>query len=99
MKENGKKTAQIIAMNEARSTPGYQKAALITGIGGQDGAYLAQLLLGKGYKVFGTSRDAGVSRFDSLKRLGVEAQVSLLSMAPNDFKSTLTAISKAAWAS
>ena len=95
MKENGKKTAQIIAMNEARSTPGYQKSALITGIGGQDGAYLAQLLLGKGYKVFGTSRDAGVSRFDSLKRLGVEAQVSLLSMAPNDFKSTLTAISKA----
>lgn len=71
------------------------KTALITGIGGQDGAYLAQLLVGKGYKVFGTSRDAGVSRFDSLARLGVAGQVSLLSMAPNDFKSTLTAISKA----
>lgn len=71
------------------------KVALITGIGGQDGAYLAQLLLSKCYKVFGTSRDAGVSRFDSLTRLGIAGQVSLLSMAPNDFKSTLTAISKA----
>ena len=69
--------------------------ALITGIGGQDGAYLAQLLLNKGYQVFGTSRDAGVSRSDSLVRLGVFGQVNLLSMAPHDFKSTLTAISKA----
>ena len=72
-----------------------EKTALITGIGGQDGAYLAQFLVSKGYKVFGTSRDAGVSRFDSLAQLGVAGQVSLLSMAPNDFKSTLTAISKA----
>lgn len=71
------------------------KTALITGIGGQDGAYLAQLLVSKGYQVFGTSRDAGVSRFDSLSRLGINGQVNLLSMAPHDFKSTLTAISKA----
>jgi GDPmannose 4,6-dehydratase len=71
------------------------RTALITGIGGQDGAYLARLLVSKGYQVFGTSRDAGVSRFDSLAQLGVLGQVKLLSMAPNDFKSTLTAISKA----
>jgi GDPmannose 4,6-dehydratase len=71
------------------------KTALITGVGGQDGAYLAQFLLNKDYRVFGTSRDAAVSRFDSLTRLGIAGQVSLLSMAPNDFKSTLTAISKA----
>ena len=70
------------------------KKALITGITGQDGAYLAQLLLSKGYQVFGTSRDAGVSGFDSLKHLGIAGQVSLMSMAPNDFKSTLTVISK-----
>jgi GDPmannose 4,6-dehydratase len=70
------------------------KTALITGIGGQDGAYLAQLLLNKGYTVFGTSRDAAVSRFDSFARLGITGQVKLLSMAPNDFKSTLTVISK-----
>ncbi|HSV46287.1 MAG TPA: GDP-mannose 4,6-dehydratase, partial [Ramlibacter sp.] len=29
------------------------KSALVTGISGQDGAYLAQLLLGKGYEVYG----------------------------------------------
>jgi GDPmannose 4,6-dehydratase len=72
-----------------------KKSALITGIGGQDGAYLARLLVSKGYKVFGTSRDAGASRFESLVRLGIAGQVHFLSMAPNDFKSTLTAISKA----
>jgi GDPmannose 4,6-dehydratase len=71
-----------------------KKTALITGIGGQDGAYLAQLLLKKGYVVFGTSRDAGVSGFSSLARLGIIGQVKLLSMAPHDFKSTLTVISK-----
>lgn len=70
------------------------KTALITGIGGQDGAYLAQLLLNKGYAVWGTSRDAGVSGFGSLARLGIIGQVKLLSMAPHDFKSTLTVISK-----
>ena len=71
-----------------------RKTALITGIGGQDGAYLARLLLNKGYKVFGTSRDAGISGFGSLVRLGIIGQVGLLSMAPHDFKSTLTVISK-----
>ena len=32
------------------------KSAIVTGISGQDGAYLAQLLLDKGYKVYGTYR-------------------------------------------
>lgn len=58
-------------MSEASRLRVPSKTALITGIGGQDGAYLAQLLLGKGYKVFGASRDAGASRFDSLARIGV----------------------------
>jgi GDPmannose 4,6-dehydratase len=71
------------------------KTALITGVGGQDGAYLAQLLLSKGYKVFGTSRDVADARFDLLTQLGVVSKVELLSMAPNDFKSTLSTISKA----
>ena len=42
------------------------KTALIFGISGQDGAYLAKLLLDKGYQVFGTSRDAEMSSFNSL---------------------------------
>ena len=71
-----------------------RKTALITGIGGQDGAYLAQLLLNKGYQVFGTSRDAEGSAFGSLVKLGIADQVKLLSMAPHDFKSTLTVIAK-----
>ena len=71
-----------------------KKTALITGVGGQDGAYLAQLLLKKGYKVFGSSRDAGASTFSSLRRLGILNQLNVLSMAPHDFKSTLTVISK-----
>jgi GDPmannose 4,6-dehydratase len=70
------------------------KTALITGIAGQDGAYLARFLVNKGYEVFGTSRDIGVSRFDSLFRLGISKNIKLLSMAPHDFKSTLTVFSK-----
>jgi GDPmannose 4,6-dehydratase len=68
------------------------KKALIIGVSGQDGAYLAQLLLGKGYEVFGTSRDANLSPFGNLARLGIRERVSTLSVAPNDFRSTLTAI-------
>ena len=42
------------------------KTALISGISGQDGSYLAKLLLEKGYKVCGTSRDAQISTFNKL---------------------------------
>jgi len=66
--------------------------ALIIGVSGQDGAYLARLLLGKGYQVFGTSRDANLSPFAALARLGVRDQVQRLSMAPNDFRSVLSAL-------
>lgn len=71
------------------------KRALICGIGGQDGAYLARLLLDKGYEVWGTSRDAQVASFRGLYALGVFARVKLLSMAPNDFRSVLTALDHA----
>ncbi len=66
--------------------------ALIIGVSGQDGAFLSELLLGKGYEVHGTSRDANLSTFANLARLGVRDRVELLSVAPNDFRSTLTAI-------
>ena len=64
------------------------KVALIFGISGQDGAYLAELLLGKGYKVHGTSRDAEMATFSSLKRLGIKNQITFHSVALNDFRST-----------
>ena len=65
------------------------KTALICGISGQDGAYLTKFLLSKGYRIFGTSRDAELCRFSSLVRLGLKNSVKLVSMALSDFRSTL----------
>lgn len=70
------------------------KTALICGISGQDGAYLAQLLLGKGYTVYGSSRDAQISTFRNLVRLGIRNRVKTCSMALNDFRSVLQVIKK-----
>jgi len=70
------------------------KTALICGISGQDGAYLAQLLLAQGYQVYGTSRDAQVSGFGNLDRLGIRDRVTLLSMALSDFRSVIQVLSK-----
>ena len=46
-------------------------AAIVTGITGQDGAYLTELLLGKGYKVYGTYRRTSSVNFWRLEELGV----------------------------
>lgn len=70
--------------------------ALICGVGGQDGAYLARLLLDKGYEVWGTSRDAQITEFRNLKLLGLDGRVALCSMAPNDFRSVLSILSRVA---
>jgi GDPmannose 4,6-dehydratase len=69
------------------------KRALIFGVSGQDGAYLAERLLGEGYEVFGASRDRELANFANLKRLGVADRVSLLSASLVDFRSVLQAIS------
>lgn len=63
--------------------------ALICGVSGQDGAYLARLLIEKGYEVVGTSRDAMAASFGSLRHLGILDQVETVSMAVNDFRSVL----------
>jgi len=70
------------------------KKALVTGISGQDGAYLARLLLEKGYQVWGTSRDAQVSSFRNLERLSIRADVGLASVALNDFRSVIQVLFK-----
>jgi len=64
-----------------------QKKALIIGITGQDGSFLAKYLLELGYLVFGTSRDADLSKFDSLVSLGIYNKVKLFSMSLIDFRS------------
>lgn len=56
------------------------KKALITGIRGQDGAYLAKFLLGKGYDVYGADRRSGDSGFWRLKELGIEKEVKVIYM-------------------
>lgn len=71
-----------------------QKKALICGVSGQDGAYLARLLLNKGYFVCGTSRDAQMSSFHNLVRLGICDRVKLASVALNDFRSVLQVLTK-----
>lgn len=53
------------------------KKAIITGITGQDGAYLAKLLLEKGYKVFGTYRRLSSMNIWRIKELGIEKHPNL----------------------
>jgi GDPmannose 4,6-dehydratase len=72
------------------------KTALICGVGGQDGSYLAQLLLSKGYTVWGTSRDAQGAAFGNLRTLGVFGQIKTLSMVPEDFRSVFMAVKQSA---
>jgi GDPmannose 4,6-dehydratase len=64
----------------------------IAGITGQDGAYLARFLLGKGYLVHGTSRDAALARLDGLIALGISDKIKLHSMSPADFQSVAQVI-------
>ncbi len=53
------------------------KIALICGVSGQDGAYLSQLLLSKGYKVVGTSRDINKTEFKHLEQLNILPHIQL----------------------
>lgn len=57
-----------------------KKKALITGIRGQDGAYLSRFLLEKGYEVYGGDRRSANSNFWRLKELGIEHEVRILYM-------------------
>jgi GDPmannose 4,6-dehydratase len=68
--------------------------ALICGASGQDGAYLAQLLLGRGYEVYGTSRDASSANFTNLEKLGLRQRVQMVSMSVNDFRSVIQVLQK-----
>ena len=47
------------------------KKAIVTGITGQDGAYLSQLLLEKGYEVYGTYRRTSTANFWRIEELGI----------------------------
>ncbi|GAB5488646.1 MAG: GDP-mannose 4,6-dehydratase [Parasphingorhabdus sp.] len=70
------------------------KRALICGISGQDGAFLAKLLLKMGYSVSGTSRDSETNNFSNLKACDAFDDVALYSMSPTDFRSILTVLDR-----
>ena len=71
-----------------------RKTALIVGVSGQDGAYLADFLISRHYIVVGTSRDADFNSFQNLNCLGIREQVQLASMSPKDFRSVIGVITK-----
>ncbi len=77
----------MITMSDA--VKGGAKRALITGVSGPDGSYLAKLLLEKGYEVYGASRDAQAASFVNLKKLGIRDKIHTVSMSLNDFRSVL----------
>lgn len=81
------------------STPTVQpsprsRVALVCGVSGQDGTYLAKLLLDKGYEVWGTSRDAPGASFRNLEILGIRNMVRTISLVPEDFRTVFLAIKK-----
>ncbi len=69
------------------------KKALITGVTGQDGAYLSKLLIDKGYKVYGTFRRLSSPNFWRLQHLGIMDKVNLIPCDLSDMSSIMEAIS------
>ena len=68
------------------------RRALILGISGQDGAYLAKNLLDAGYEVHGGSRDRETANRSNLRELGIDARIVLHSVSLIDFRSVLQGI-------
>jgi GDPmannose 4,6-dehydratase len=81
-------------MTVVQPTNGLAGTALIFGVSGQDGAYLAHLLLSKGYQVHGTSRDREMSSFANLRQLGILGRVILHSAVLTDFRSVVEVINR-----
>lgn len=73
-----------------------QKTALITGITGQDGAYLAQLLLQKNYRVVGAVRRASTLNLPRLASLGLVEDVELMTLDMQDFASIMRLMAQVA---
>lgn len=67
--------------------------ALVIGISGQDGALIAKFLIGKGYEVWGTSRDAEAANFKNLFALEIFNKVKLVSMVPRELNSFISVLS------
>lgn len=88
-------TGFLIHDAEQKGHGGYHmaKRALITGITGQDGSYLAELLLAKGYQVFGVIRRSSTMNFERLAH--IQDQVTLVNADLLDEHSLVRAIEQA----
>ncbi len=69
-----------------------RKRALITGVSGQDGAYLARLLVDKGYEVFGTIRRTSTPNLWRLQALGVLSKIQLIPADMADMSALMEAV-------
>jgi len=69
------------------------KTAIIYGVSGQDGAFLAKLLLEKKYRVIGVSRNPNSSYFHNLKRLNIFEKIKIICSSIHDFRNVIQVIS------
>ena len=63
------------------------KSALIIGVTGQDGSYLAYKLLKKGYKIYGTTRRNVIDSNSGIYKLDIKENIEFFEIDPSDFKS------------
>ena len=70
------------------------KKAIIAGITGQDGAYLAQLLLGKGYKVYGITRDILDHNEENLQYLDIADDIEMIELSSLDKERVIKVLKK-----
>ena len=70
------------------------KTALVSGIFGQDSAYLAQLLLKEGYKVYGGARRTASGGAWRLERLGIKDQVEIIDLELTEFSNIFNFLNK-----
>jgi len=71
------------------------RRALVTGVTGQDGAYLSRLLLDKGYEVYGLVARRGSDALWRLRELGIDGRVALITGDVTDLSSLLRALQQA----
>ena len=70
------------------------RTAIITGISGQDGSYLAKLLLSKNYRVFGVRRPNAFSDLWRFLELGINQDIEMLDLDLQDKKYIISALQK-----
>ena len=87
-------TETVTKMVEEQNKNTEGKSALITGITGQDGAYLAELLLNKGYRVFGLKPRRSTDTNWRLRYLGIENKVEFLEGDVVDLSSLIRAMER-----